>query len=135
MEESELKQHFSFIDDYIKSSLNAKNSNDVIESSKAFFNTLMESIQGLMSKGDMRPEEIFEYISKLLQNQLEGVCKQYGISKEEMQKIISDPMNFKPEDWMALQNLKGELLDESSRKKGNNKKAKVKKKKKNWAAV
>jgi hypothetical protein len=134
MEESELKQHFSFIEDYIKSSLNAKNSNAVIESSKNFFNSLMETMQKLMGSGDIRPEEIFEYISKLLQEQLDGVCKQYGISKEEMQKIIGNPTNFKPEDWRALQDLKGELLEGASSK-NNKKKAKVKKKKKNWAAV
>ncbi len=43
-------------------------------------------------------------------NQLtESIYAKTGLSKEKAQQILSNPANFKPEDWEMMQNIEKEL--------------------------
>lgn len=134
MKQSNIKEQFGFVRDYIRSAFRAKDTNSVIENSKIFFSNLMDTIGRLSQEGDIAPEEILEHISSTLKSELEEVCKEYGVSMEQMRQLVNDPNSFKPEDWQSLQKLKEDLALEVARP-IKHKKQKIKKNKKSWAAV
>ena len=130
---SKNNNNLSMIDDFLNMSKGSKNPSEVLEKSKTFFKDFMGNIESMMENKDYsKLETTFKQISDKLQNELSTICEKYGVSPEEMQKLVNNPGNFKNEDWKALQDLKEEIKPTSDVKE---KKVNKLKTKKNWRSV
>jgi hypothetical protein len=79
------------------------------------FETLkfFDSVRERMTSGDAEDREkamedaveMQERLNKLTEN----IYAKTGLTKEKAQKILSNPANFKPEDWETMKNMEKEL--------------------------
>lgn len=132
-----MNDKYKFVEDFIDSSSKASDPNTILENSKAFYEKLMKDINNKIKEKDFDGlQNSLQNITGILQNELEKICKEKGISMEDLQKILQNPLNYKSQDWNSLQGLKEDMKSDFSKF---NKKDKIKKnKKKNkkgWAAV
>jgi len=128
------KDNLNMVDDFLNMSKAVKDPKDIIENSKSFFGDLMNNIESMVDNKDYdKLESTFKTISQKLQNELESISAKYGVSVEEMQKLINDPKNFKQEDWNSLQDLKDQIEPDKTVKQAQ--KVNKLKNKNNWTAV
>jgi hypothetical protein len=130
---------YKFVEDFINSSSKASDPSAILENSKVFYERLMKDINNMIKEKDFEGlQDTLQSISQILQSELGKVCKEKGISMEELQKILQNPLNYKSQDWNSLKDLKEDMKSDFS-KFNKDKKDKIKKKKnkkiKGWAAV
>ncbi|KPK33659.1 MAG: hypothetical protein AMS24_00305 [Chlamydiae bacterium SM23_39] len=123
------KKDNNFIDDFLTiSSSNSLDPKVLLENSKIFYEKLMAKVQELLEKKDFEGlQEVFKSITTQLQGELERIANQYGIPKEELQKMMNNPMDIS-KDLFALK----DLQEEKDKKIKKNKSNKIKK---NWTSV
>lgn len=107
--------------------------NSAVERSMEIF----DEIALVMKEGNQEEQkaivEALEKVNENIQTQFNAVCKEAGISREEIESMIKDPKNFTPEIWEALQGLQGQVDKTYVNKALHNKpETKRKKSKKQW---
>lgn len=132
-EKDKNNKNLEMLDNFLSMSKDLKDPSEMLKRSKSFFDSLMGDVENMMHNKDYdKLEDTFKTISTKLQNELHSISEKYGISVEEMQKLVNDPSNFKKEDWEKLQNFKQgmETDEEKKASKVNNIKNKM-----NWTPV
>ncbi|PIS01837.1 MAG: hypothetical protein COT84_00485 [Chlamydiae bacterium CG10_big_fil_rev_8_21_14_0_10_35_9] len=74
---------------------------------------IFDEITHVMKEGNQEEQtevlEALEKVNKNIQEQFDDICEKAGVSKEDIQAMIQNPNNFKPEMWDALQGLQGQV--------------------------
>jgi hypothetical protein len=72
-----------------------------------------ESVRERMQSDDPKVKEQAMQEATEMQEKLnlvtESIYKKTGLTKEKAEQILSNPSNFKPEDWMKMQSMESDL--------------------------
>jgi hypothetical protein len=98
---------------------------------------LFEEITHIMKSGTKQEQEEVQNAMKIVNEkvteQFNSLCDEYGISKEEVKKLINDPNNFSPEVFDIMKNLQTKVA--SNEGESIKEKVKVKRKPKQWVSA
>jgi len=127
---------YKFVEDFISSSSTTQDPNLIIKNSKAFYEKLMQDVNEMVEKKDFDGlQDTFSNVTDILKKELDKVCIEKGVSMDQLKTLLENPLNFQPENWMALQNLKDDMQSDLPNPKKVKNKNKKFKKRKNWASV
>ncbi|MBN2478696.1 MAG: hypothetical protein JXA94_00545 [Parachlamydiales bacterium] len=135
MKETQVK---SFFDDLINSPEKFSEFSEMIEKSLGFFEQVVKDLKTASPEEREKINKVIKDVESNLNSEFDQICDKLGVSKSEIQKVIADPKNFKPEEWSMLQDFQNKLDNEAKKEgyEGQEKpKAKKKTKSKKWLSA
>ena len=97
---------------------------------------LFDEITHVMTNGAKEEQEeiikALETVNKKVTEQFDALCEEFGVSKEDVKKLIADPNNFSPEFWEVMQKLQTQMEPVKVKE---DKPNKVKRKPKQWVSA
>jgi predicted solute-binding protein len=88
---------------------------DMAELEKLLFDTLkfFDAVRTRLSSDDEKDRELAMKEAVQVQEKLnqltERIYSKTGLTREKVQEILSNPANFKPQDWEAMKSIENEL--------------------------
>ena len=93
MKEEKIK---SFFNDLINSPEQFSEFSEVVEQSLGFFQQMVSDLKNGSTQERAQINRTLKEIEENISKEFDKVCEQAGISREDLEKFVSDPKNFDP---------------------------------------
>ncbi len=133
MKESQIK---SFFDELLNSQDKMGEFGEILERSMGFFQEVVGTLKDATPEEREKINRSLKQVEEQINQEFDKICSKLGVTREDIEKVLADPKNFKPQEWSMLQEFQDKL---DNKEKSETVMAPVKKKvlktKKNWVSA
>ncbi|HRW57997.1 MAG TPA: hypothetical protein P5048_00065 [Chlamydiales bacterium] len=82
---------------------------DAMQEVMKFTQIIQDKLQNGSDEDKEEVQEVLEDVKGKISKQMESLYEDLGITEDEVQNFVSNPDNFKPQDWNAMAEMQNSL--------------------------